>query len=134
MTDATEENHAIANARGWLASILEMVAALDAVGNDDEACDTAASAIRESVLSVRVRDGWRAPGEASDDGPEEYEILLSTGGPALRIFGDLDDNDEPDDFPKLQWQDWGTPWTDYPLGAEREAVQKFAACFYFGEG
>ncbi len=38
------------------------------------------------------------------------------------------------DSDNLQWQDWGTPWTDYPLDAEElDAVASYARCFYFAE-
>ena len=40
-------------------------------------------------LSVLVRSGWYIPGTAPGYA-EEFEILLSTGGPACRIIGQLD--------------------------------------------
>lgn len=139
--------HAIGNARAWLASIVEMVTKLDetntAVAEGDhsreatDAVEEAMQAIQESVLSVEVRDGWRSVGSERDrdEGPDEYRILLSTGGPALRIFGEFGDYGEPDDYPALQWQDWGTPWTDYDLtSSERANVAAFARQFYFGDG
>jgi hypothetical protein len=120
--------HARGNAQGWLASIEEMVEALDT--KESETFETAEDAIRESVLSVMVRDGWRDPGSpACEDGAEEYEILLTTGGPALRIWGRLSQYDEPETA-ELQMQDWGTPWTRYP--AAEATLLKFAQCFYFG--
>lgn len=134
---------AISNARAWLADIQEGLAALDALNNgaesvtyDGEAfgdADALREQLEERPLSVQIRDGWRSPGAKGE--PDEYEILLTTGGPALRIWGDLDDYCEPDDSPRLQWQDWGTPWTALQLeGAERKAVTAFARLFYFGEG
>lgn len=50
-------------------------------------------------------------------------VLLSTGGPALRIIGGLDEYGQPNE-PRLQWQDWGTPWTDHHISeeSEREAL------------
>lgn len=91
--------------------------------------------IEQSPLSVQVRGGWYSPGDEDKGGsPEEFEILLSTGGPALRMIGDLDDYGQPDN-PRLQWQDWGTPWTDHETTTEEdEALEEFAGCFYFGEG
>jgi hypothetical protein len=159
------------NAKGWLASIEEMLEAKWEKAADDEgwkpfqdefgvACwrdkegvtfagtaeqlceyhgieptsrneDEARQAIEESVLSVMVRDGWRSPGQStSEDGPEEYEILLSTGGPALRIYGKLDRHSQPDTA-ELQMQDWFTPWTRYP--ASEETLLAFASVFWFGE-
>ena len=61
----------------------------------------------------------------------QYEILLSTGGPATRLIGDLDEYNEPESV-SLQYQDWGTPWTDYPLtSAQEEALLDYARTHYF---
>jgi hypothetical protein len=138
--------HAIGNAKAWLASIVEMIDDLDAKNtavakgehSDDatQAVEDALQRIYESPLSVEVRDGWRQAGTASDpkEGPEEYRILLTTGGPALRIIGEISEHNEPDDDPRLQWQDWGTPWTDYDLSDdERAKVAAYAQQFYFDE-
>lgn len=96
--------------------------------------DAVCTEIYEAPLSILVRDGWRNPTTRSE-GPEEYEVLLTTGGPGLRLTGKLDGHDQPDDWPRLEYQDWGTPWTEYlPAREHREALQKFASCFYYGEG
>ena len=100
--------------------------------------------IEQSVLSVMVRDGWRNPGEALPScGAEEFEILLTTGGPALRIIGELDDYGQANNA-RLEYQDWGTPWTRFSAyqedgvsiqeaSAAESDVLTFAQCFYFGE-
>jgi hypothetical protein len=126
-------DHGQANARAWLENMREMLTALREAeeSGDDRAAETARERIEESPLSIQIRDGWRAPG-ANSDGPEEYEILLTTGGPALRIVGDLDQS-EPDTA-RLQYRDWGTPWTDYRAEPSAEDVAlRFAQVFYFGE-
>ena len=97
---------------------------IDAEENED-ARDT----IAESALSVQVRGGWHTPG-LEDQPADEYEILLTTGGPALRIWGKLDGYGQPESA-ELQRQDWGTPWTRYL--APEETLLRFASCFYFGE-
>jgi hypothetical protein len=135
--------HARNNAKGWYETIKEQVEALRiAAVKDHETGDcadreTAEQTIQEGPLSVMVRDGWHQPGHPSEDGPEEFEILLTTGGPALRIWGKLDKHGQPGDFPELQMQDWGTPWTTwYPDPWDenyREVLQAYASCFYFGE-
>jgi hypothetical protein len=76
-----------------------------------------------------VRDGWYQPGRPNEYGPEEYEILLSTGGPALRIYGKLGRDDEPETA-ELQMQDWFLPWQRYPTA--EEPLLQFARYFYFG--
>lgn len=135
MTAAETITRAEANAKGWLASIEEMLARYSVLDERNE--DKARAEIEESVLSVQVRGGWHAPGisqektnQYGDGAPEEYEILLTTGGPALRIFGRLNDYGEPESA-ELQHQDWGTPWTRFP--APEATLLAFARVFYFGE-
>lgn len=139
--------HAIENARAWFQNIKEMVARYDASGEGDycgdEPIHAAEQDIPESPLSVLVRSGWYVPGQrdSTEAKPAEYEILLSTGGPALRIVGDLSEHGEPETA-TLQWQDWGTPWTNcewWEMAADgrttnvRDVLLSYASHFYFGE-
>ena len=132
------------NARGWYASIVEMVEALekadfDAIkegptetGDYGDALQSIKQRIHESVLSVEVRSGWYLTGSRHTEtgpSPEEYRILLSTGGPALQIVGTLSEHGEPETA-ALQSQDWGTPWTYL---CANQTLLTFARCFYFGE-
>jgi hypothetical protein len=124
------------NAKGWLASIEEMLSEYELAGQQDAETsksyrvrENAERTIHESVLSVMVRDDWREPGRQTDESPDEYEILLTTGGPALRIWGKLRDGNPH--TAELQMQDWGTPWTRYP--APEATLINFASCFYFGD-
>lgn len=103
---------------------------LKATAGEFENQDDVRERIEEGPLSVQVRGGWHSPG-AEPEPPEEFEILLSTGGPALRIIGDLDDHGYPE-RPRLQYQDWGTPWTEYP-DVDRDKLSMYCACFYFGD-
>jgi hypothetical protein len=86
--------------------------------------------IQEDALSVEVRSEWHAPGDANGVQDAEFMILLSTGGPASRIRGELS-NGEPDRA-WLEVQDWGTPWTRY-FDIEQDTLLAYARCFYFGE-
>ena len=88
-------------------------------------------AIQEDPLSVEVRSDWYTPGEG-DNSPSEFCILLCTGGPAVRIIGDLDHTGEPA-RPRLQYQDWGTPWIELINGVDRNALLTYCQQFYFGE-
>jgi len=95
--------------------------------------DAARLIIEEDALSVEVRVPWYAPGGGEVPKPEEYMILLTTGGPALRVRGDLNKYGEPDTA-RLEYQDWGTPWIEYPLSREDEnALIAYASVFYYGE-
>jgi len=134
MTTTEKDNRACEQAQAQLASIREMVAALKAAeeANDDEAREKAETAIHEDPCSVQVRSAWHCPSEDVNTGDGEFVILLCTGGPACRLFGDLDTS-EPYTV-ELQYQDWFTPWESYPLDSdEEEDVLAYCQQFYFGE-
>ncbi len=100
-------------------------AAFDALPDEDDARET----IQEDPLSVEVRSAWHTPGaEAS---PDEFKILLSTGGPATQIIGELNEHGEPITA-QLQAQDWFTSWTTY-READEETLLKYCQQFFFGE-
>lgn len=100
---------------------------LEASVGDCEDEDSARERITEDPLSLRVF-GERVEGEWRAD---NYELLLTTGGPAVRIIGDLDDSGEPTNA-RLQVQDWGKPWTDY-FEADSDVLMAYVQCFCFGE-
>ena len=127
MTQDTER--AEDQARAQLDSIIEMVQALDT--EDDDAREAAEQTIQEDALSVQVRSGWYSPGTTPE--AEEYEILLCTGGPAVRITGQLGRYNEPDTA-RIEYQDWFTPWTEFldTSAEEGEAVLTYAQQFFFG--
>ena len=127
MTTTAYGQQAESQARTQLASIIDMVSALDT--QDDDANEAALTAIHQDPLSVEVRSGWTSPGDKLE--PAEYCILLCTGGPAVRIIGELDRGYEPDSA-ELQYQDWGTPWTRYlTTGEEENTLLSYARQFYF---
>lgn len=159
MEQKAEQNHAKQNGIGWMETISEQVDALEMdwsrldelmdidpddmtddekeefeemkkTAGDFESEEQARERIEESPLSVQVRSGWYSPG-AECEKPEEFEILLSTGGPALRIIGELDEHGQPD-RPRLQYQDWGTPWTEL-FDIDRDKLTTWCNVFYFGE-
>lgn len=93
--------------------------------------EAAENAIHEDALSVEVRSGWQVVGQKFE--ATEYNILLCTGGPAVRIIGELDQHNEPFSA-ALEYQDWGTPWTRYPCTADDlNALMTYAERFYYGE-
>ena len=138
-------------------SIKEMVEALRATDRTDKEGSTewdrkreeAQRAIEEDALSVQVRSGWYSPMAGRNVvAPEEYEILLCTGGPACRIIGELSEHGEPETA-RLEVQDWFQPWTAMrplvkpeapgecgPYGSydSEPILLEYARCFYFGEG
>lgn len=100
-------------------------------GDEMEKREDAEQRIQESALSVEVRDDWRAVGDDVGDAVE-FQILLSTGGPALRIMGELDEHNQPRRA-WLEYQDWGTPWTHHVVKDFAEVLLMFCQQFYFGE-
>ena len=102
----------------------------------DYEIETARENIQDNALSVQVRGPWYSPGEPfQKTGPVEYEILLCTGGPAVRIVGELDEHGQPDSA-VLEHQDWGTPWTEAKglTFFDSATLLRYAQFFYFGEG
>lgn len=102
--------------------------------NDDEWHneDDAQRAIDDDPLSIQVRDGWKSPG-AESEGPEEYEILITTGGPAARIIGQLGEHSQPTSA-RFEYQDWFQPWTEVIFTSEdHKTLVDYVNCFYFGD-
>lgn len=106
------------------------LAELEAAAGDCTDEDDARERIQEDPLSVQIRSGWYSSGETPE--PEEFEILLCTGGPAVRILGELDQYGQPSRA-WLEYQDWGTPWTLYHEQGAGDTLVEYAQQFYFGE-
>lgn len=132
----TKTSHALNNAIGHIESMVEDFKKDQIYENlkDFESQDQLRESILNSALSVEFRSGWYS---SLDDElvAEEFKILLSWGGPALRIIGELDNYCPVN--PKLQFQDWGTPWTNlddiWELNQDQQdALNWFCNCFYFG--
>lgn len=122
--------------RGTLENIVEMIEARRAAeqADDDRKREDAEREIHESPLSVEVRStGWRSPGDQEAAKPDEYRILMTWGGPAVQVTGDLDEYGEPENA-RIEGQDWFQPWTALELTEEEgEALLEFARCFYFAD-
>jgi hypothetical protein len=128
----TQANEAGQRAAEWMREQLDRLH--DAQEGDDPGNDFGASnEIAETPLSVEVRSGWYTAGASdADRTPAEYCILLSTGGPATRIVGDLEDGQPT--TARFEYQDWFKPWTEARLDeAQRATVLEYAQQFYFGE-
>ncbi len=128
----TKTNHALNNAIGHIESMVKDFKKDQQLqeSNDYNQQDELRESVLDSALSVEFRSGWYS---SLDDElvPEEFKILLTWGGPALRVTGELDDYGPVN--PKLQFQDWGTPWTDFEITEDQQkALNWFCNCFYFG--
>ena len=133
----TKTNHALDNANSHIESMVNdfnevtYLESLNVTTNEDEEkLEEIRESVLNSALSVEFRSGWYSSPE-DETKAEEFRILLTWGGPALRIIGKLDDYGPIE--PKLQFQDWGTPWTDFEITEDQQkALNWFCNCFYFG--
>jgi hypothetical protein len=112
----------------------EELDALSEAAGDCESQDDARERIQEDPLSIEVRSDWHTIDSDPDmNKPAEFCILLGTGGPAVRIIGELNEHGEPTRA-RLQTQDWFTPWTDYRGDAiSSDDLLTYCQQFYFGE-
>tara|TARA_Y100001951_G_C11228199_1_gene232997 strand:- start:326 stop:742 length:417 start_codon:yes stop_codon:yes gene_type:complete len=138
MQKTKEKNYALQNAIGHIKSIVEDYENFNYIDSLNVTCDEdyekqeeIKENILNSALSVEFRSGWTSnPNELEI---EEFKILLTWGGPALRVIGELNQYKEPENI-KMQYQDWGTFWTDFEITEEQQkALNWFCSCFYFGE-
>lgn len=107
------ETHAEEQAKIQLETIYELVNKYKKESEEESAHE----AILESPLEVGVN--------------KQYFILLCTGGPAVRIIGNLNENSEPITA-SIQYQDLSTPWTDLDTGStDEEIMLAYAQHFYF---
>jgi hypothetical protein len=111
-------NEAKEQAAAHYESILQLV---------QEAKEDGSYCVHDSPLCLMYRSGWQTIGEKL--GPAEYQILLMTGGPAVRIVGDLDMDGVPTTA-TLQFSNWFHPWSDY-LACEPDVLLAYARSFYF---
>lgn len=110
---------------------IEELAQLESDAGECKDEDSAREAIQNDALDVQVREDWKNPGEEST--PSEFMILLCTGGPAVRIMGDLDDYMTPCRA-YIEYQDWGTPWTMLDSTyVDSATLLTYCQQFYFGE-
>lgn len=100
--------------------LAELIEAAGDCADRDEAFER----IQDDALDVTIR-GEKVNGEWEAD---EFIILLSTGGPAVRIKGELS-NGEPSRA-WLEVQDWFKPWTEY-FPADGDTLLTYAQQFCF---
>lgn len=97
------------------------LAELEVAAGDCTDQEGAQQRIYEDPLEVQTRGDWHTPG--GEAGPDtEFFILLCTGGPAVRIVGELDEHGGPEKA-WLEYQDWGTPWTRHHAADSGVLVQ-----------
>lgn len=107
----------------------ELAALKDAAAGCADRGD-ARSRAEENALSAEVRSGWTSAG--NDIEPEEFRIVLCTGGPHVEIRGELDEHGEPRRA-WLSYQGAGQPGATYhgPL-ADADVLLTYCREFWFG--
>ena len=144
MTTATiEKDHALANAKAHLDSIIELSRKYSKASEDDEynLIDELEEKARESVLSVEYRQScWQSVG--SELTASQGRLLLTFGGPSCQIITDLDEHGEPSGNVEIQYQDWFTPWEGYWPSDDidnasndeaRAALEWYVGLFFYGQ-
>jgi len=138
--EAKAEDRARQQAQYKAEDIAQLMTALERARETDEPAtyedelldaDALEERAHEMALSVEVRSDWHTPGGDTETG--EYLVLLCTGGPAVRLTGNLGAFAEPEDV-RIEYQDWFTPWEMYPVDeATSAALLTFAGLFYYAE-
>jgi hypothetical protein len=135
-TNETPKSHAEKQALAQYRSICLLLDAIDfdyasyAEMDDIDNADDAADRLREDALEVQVRTDWHDYGSTDTETPTEFYILLCTGGPAVRIIGELDEHGKPSRA-WLEYQDWGTPWTHLYIEGSNDVLCRYAS-YYLG--
>ena len=89
MSDNSESS-----ARGTVEYIESLLSGIDEARDDGtDRAELIRDEISEMSLSVQIRASWHNPGDTGY--PDEFTILLGTGGPAVRITGELNQYCEP---------------------------------------
>jgi hypothetical protein len=124
--DRLEELKESMGSEDWTTDDLEELEMLQADAGECTDEDDARQRISEDPLEVTVRSGWVSQGDKMT--ADDFQILLCTGGPAVRIMGELDQYGTPCRA-WMEYQDWGTPWTQY-FGAEQKRLLAYAQNFF----
>ena len=107
--DLMDEDNDEEDVKEWREACLEVDLDHETADDDD---------IRERIDELGLSLNWKAERSGSDEGWQVcgWEWLLTTGGPACRV---LCDNGRV----TMQWQDWGTPWTDLDAAFDEDATR-----------
>lgn len=117
----------------WQAEYADELAELLHAAGEFEDQDEARTRIEEDPLEITLSASWSIGTSTDDIEADEFTILLTTGGPAVRIHGELDGNNQPRRA-WLEYQDWFTPWTEYHGDAvSMDDLLTYCQVFYFGD-
>lgn len=86
-----------------------------------ESQDEALERLENNPLEIEFRSGWES--SRYELTPSEFSILLCTGGPAVRIRGELDHHGYPSRA-WVEYSDWDTLW--WELGSYQSTALEYA--------
>jgi hypothetical protein len=124
--DNPENHESQKSLEDWDEQNAEELEALEIEAGECADSDEARENVQNHPLSVEVRSGWTSYGVTST--AEEFRIVLCTGGPHVEIRGELDNGTPSRAW--LQYQDWGTPLTQY-FDIEGSTLLAYCQEFYF---
>ena len=124
-----ERDDAAESLREWAEANIKELEELEEAACDNTSEDEAREVILHDALSVEVRSGWTSSKEEFE--PEEFRIVLCTGGPHVELVGDLDSG-TPSRI-RVRYRNWGTSGDYFPSSDELKALETYCAEFYFGE-
>jgi predicted DNA-binding transcriptional regulator AlpA len=129
-------DQSVADARGWLQAIVDMVGRYNEAfeSDNDKKLNAAELEISEAPLRFDVRSDWYSPEADADKTPFEYRIVLPVGARVVQLTGFLSEDGEPETA-NLEYQGWSEPWRILGRLTEEQsaALLCFAQRFDFGE-
>tara|TARA_R110002012_G_C11218627_1_gene562313 strand:+ start:47 stop:514 length:468 start_codon:yes stop_codon:yes gene_type:complete len=109
------------------ADLLREMSSYRAPGTQDELQDAVGTYACQMALSATTDE------QNENLEPDQFEILLSWGGPSVRILGELDRGSvawQAGRRPVIQHQDWFVPWTESAYVVNTDALLWFCEFFY----
>ncbi len=104
------------------------LADLEEMAGDCKDLDEAQQRITADPLSVEVRSAWVLVGDKME--PEEFRIVLCTGGPHVELRGELDEYKQPCKV-SMHYADWGTSGEFREI--DEDVLLTYCQQFFFGE-
>lgn len=115
--------------QSWLEDNADELRELEEAAGDCKDSDEARTRIEQDALSVEVRSAWVSVGE--DMTPDQFRIVLCTGGPHVELEGELDEHLQPYRV-WMNYKSWGESGEYHGENFDHDALIAYCLCFYFG--
>jgi hypothetical protein len=111
-----------------LAEVARLAELLEADPDNDELQDE----LRALALSQEVRSDWRCLSIAGETEPDEWRLVLCTGGPHVEVRGEFNNYGDPETA-SLWAADWGQSLAEVPISqSSADLLLWFGQTFYWG--